>query len=49
MIKLSTLQCQEHGREGLEPDQVVKDEGRRRVVRAVVKWWNLGKGKKENF
>ncbi len=45
MIKLSPLQCQEHCREGLEPDQVVKDEGRRGVVRAVVKRGNLDKGK----
>ena len=48
MIKLSTLQGQEHGREGLEPDQVVEDEGRRRVVRAVVKRRNLEKRKIEN-
>jgi hypothetical protein len=42
VVELSALQRQEHGRERLQPQQVVEDEGRRRVVRAVVERGDLG-------
>ena len=41
VVELARLEGEEHGGEGLEPEQVVEDEGRGRVVGAVVERWDL--------
>ena len=49
MVKLAPLQSQEHGREGLQAEEVVQDKGRGGVVRAVVKGRDLKKWFKIEF
>ena len=41
MVKLSSLQSQEHCCEGLQPDQVVEDKGRCGVMGAIVERGDL--------